>query len=261
MNELTIILVEDDPLICKSFAECLDKFDDISLVSVTNNSSKALEDIKDYMPNVVILDLELHHGSGSGLDVLRGLEEMSDSIIKPYVLITTNNTSAVTYECARNLGADYILSKHQDNYSEKTVVDFLNMMKPAILSRKQLQQVKQTTKESPNIRSKRIRQRIMRELNNVGINPKSVGYTYLIEAIEITMEQPTQNICTIIGKKHGKTDFSVERAMQNAIKRAWTVTNIDDLYTYYTARITSDKGMPTITEFIHYYALKLNNEY
>lgn len=261
MSELTIILVEDDPDGCKTFAEVIEKSEDMSLLSVTNNATKALEDIKDFLPNVVILDLELHHGRGSGLDVLKGLHEMSNFDLRPYTLITTNNISAITYDCARDMGADYIFSKHQDGYSEENVLDFLRMMKSSILNRQKLLQRKHEVSETPERKKKRIRRRIMSELNLVNINPKSVGYVYLIDAIELSIDSPKQNISTIIGEMHGKTDFSVERAMQNAIKRAWSSANPEDLYNNYTAKISSDKGVPTITEFIHFYALKLANEY
>ena len=49
--------------------------------------------------------------------------------------------------------------------------------------------------------------------------------------------------------------------MQNAIAKAWRTTPIDDLLKYYTAKISSDKGIPTITEFIYHYANKLKIEY
>ncbi len=261
MNELTILLVEDDPNVCKTFAEVIEKSEDISLVSVTNNAMKALEDIKDFLPNVVILDLELHHGKGSGLDVLKGLHEMVNFDLRPYMLITTNNVSSITYDCARELGADYIFSKHQDDYSIENVLDFLRMMKTSILNKQKLLQHKHEVSDTPERQKKRIRRRIMSELNLVNVNPKSVGYVYLIDAIELSIESPRQNISTIIGQMHGKTDFSVERAMQNAIKRAWNSANPEDLYNNYTAKISSEKGIPTITEFIHYYALKLANEY
>ena len=49
--------------------------------------------------------------------------------------------------------------------------------------------------------------------------------------------------------------------MQNAINRAWKNVDPEDLLANYTARIKSSKGIPTITEFIFYYAQKLNNEF
>lgn len=258
-EKLEILLVEDDPIACREFVEHIDETTNMTLIGVTNNDAKALEYIKEYLPDVVILDLELHLGSGSGLNVLADLKTFPLNK-SPFILITTNNTSPVTYSTARELGADYIMSKHQDNYSVKNVIDFLQILSPSILGRRKLTTA-DNTDETPKHAQKRIQRRITAELNNVGINPKSVGYQYLIDAIEITMNERTQNVSKIIAQRHNKTEVSVIRAMQNAIERAWKNSNIDDLLQYYTATINSAKGVPTITEFICFYANKLNNEY
>lgn len=260
MDELSVLIVEDESSVCQAFLNLAENMEDIYIVSVTNNASKAVSDIKDFLPNAVILDLELHQGGGSGLDVLQGLQELSLDTV-PYILITTNNTSSITYEYARQLGADFIMSKHQENYSEKTALDFLKMMKNVIHNKRKTSPLIHLTTEAPEQQNKRITRRIISELNNIGINPKSVGYKYLIDAIFIVIQKPTQNLCTIIGQKYKKTESSVERAMQNAICRAWRQTDIEDLLRYYTAKVHSEKGVPTVTEFIYFYANKIKNEY
>ena len=61
-------------------------------------------------------------------------------------------------------------------------------------------------------------------------------------------------------KKDGKKEVinRVEiAAMANAINKAWKTSDPDDLYKYYTARIDLDRGSPTVSEFIFYYANKL----
>ena len=121
-NKLSIFLVEDDPFACKEIINLVDNSDDLLLIGVTNNAVKAIEEIQYKLPDVVILDIELHQGSGSGLDVLKELKDLALAA-PPYVLVTTNNSSNITYELARKLGADYILSKHQENYSEKYVIN------------------------------------------------------------------------------------------------------------------------------------------
>lgn len=259
-RKLEILLVEDDPAACKEISEHVDDSDDLILIGVTNNSTNAVELIKDRLPDAVILDLELNLGGGSGLAVLNDLNSLSLPR-KPYMLITTNNSSAFTYETARQLGADFIMSKHQEGYSAKSVLDFLRIMKSTIQSDQRSSIIRKNTTETPEQYNRRITRRITRELDYVGISPKSVGYTYLTEAIQIMMKQHTQNISSIIAEKYNKSEPSVERAMQNAINRAWKTSNIEDLLQHYTAKVNSFKGNPTITEFICYYANKLKNEY
>ena len=134
-ERLSIVLVEDDEVACSRFENIADSSDNIAIVGVTNSSGEAVRLIKDNLPDAVILDLELHKGSGSGLDVLSGIGSQLPSSMRPFVLVTTNNTSALIYETARSLGADYILAKHQDDYSEEYAIGLLSMMSDAIRNR------------------------------------------------------------------------------------------------------------------------------
>lgn len=263
MEKIEILLVEDDLIICEEMTEEIANSDDMLLVATTNNSNTAINYIKDYMPDAVILDLELHEGEGNGLNVLQEIRSLDLTKI-PYILITTNNSSTTTHEIARSLGADFIMSKHQENYSTKSVLDFLRIIRPAMKNvHKKSNTFQNNASETPEQHNRRITRRIMTELNHVGINPKSKGYTYLIDAISIITKekQSTQNITHLIADKYKSSPLNVERAMQNAINRAWKSSSIDDLLNHYTAKINSEKGMPTITEFICYYANKLKNEY
>ncbi len=259
-KKIEILLVEDDPNACKEIIEVIDESEDFLIVGVTNNASKAIQYIEEFLPDVLILDLELHEGSGNGLTLLSELRNMSLGKT-PYILVTTYNSSSLTYDTARQLGADFIMSKYQEGYSARSVIDFLKIIRSAIRNKHKAAALQGATTESPEHYKKRITRQIITELNYVGINPKSVGYQYLIDAIIIMSKRPTQNICGIIGQNHGKSGASVERAMQNAINRAWRNSNIEDLLVHYTAKIDPERGNPTITEFICYYANKLKTEY
>lgn len=259
-RKMSILLVEDDLDACLEIKHYIMELDDVSLVGITSSSSKALEYVKCFLPEAVILDLELHHGDGNGLLFLKELKQL-ELPFHPYILITTNNCSPVTYEYARQIGADFIMAKHQADYSGKNAVDFLRMIKPAIFNKIDAKSPEHKTTESPEEKTKRISRRVSLELDYVGVSPKHVGYKYLADAIQMIIDKPTNNLCAIIGSKYGKTEASVERAMQNAIDKAWRISDIEDLIKYYTAKISSEKGVPTITEFIYYYAKKIRSEY
>ncbi len=117
-----------------ALCQCANEIEEVSIISLTNSASKAIENIHDYQPDVIILDLELHYGSGTGLDVLMGLKQMHLPT-KPYILITTNNSSQITFDYARSLELTFIMSKHQDHYSETKVLNFIAMMKNLIFAK------------------------------------------------------------------------------------------------------------------------------
>lgn len=257
-RELNILLVEDDPDTCKNFKEYIDLTPDIELIEITNNSYRAVDLAKEHLPDAIILDLELNEGSGNGLLFLQDLKSTSLSF-RPYILVTTNNSSSATYGFARQLGADFIMSKHQSDYSEKNVVEFLRMMKEGILGRHSNQPPNDHSTPPAEPSLKLLQRLTATELDAIGISPKALGYTYLTDAIILIIKGKTHGICSTLAVKYKKTDFSIERAMQNAINKAWRTTDIDDLLVHYTAKISSEKGVPTLTEFIHYYAKKIKN--
>ena len=251
-KELTVLLIEDDVEDCEAIADYVASCDNVRLCGITNNSTEALEMVEHTLPDAIILDLELHHGGGNGFAFLIGLKNLSLTY-KPYILITTNNSSNMSLEYTRRLGADFIISKYETGYSAQYVIDFLRMLQEPIQSKRMITD-NTPIKESPQHRERKLIQRIQRELNLIGVNPKNVGYQYLVDAILITIQKPEANLSTIIAEKYKKSDASVERAIQNAINRAWRTCDIDELQIHYTAKVRSDKGVPTIMEFVYYYA-------
>ena len=173
--------------------------------------------------------------------------------------VTTNNTSTTTYEYVRQMGVDFIMSKHQDDYSSERAVEFLAMMKEIILEKGR--QAFPEAAVSPEQRNKRLMQRIASELNLLGVSPKAIGYRYLQDAILLAVKGEEGNLSRKVAEKNGKTTASVERAIQNAINRTWNASDPEELLLHYTARIHSERGVPTLTEFIYYYANKLRLEY
>ncbi|MCI7323195.1 MAG: response regulator [Lachnospiraceae bacterium] len=258
-RDLTILLVEDDQEACREIQAYSDATEGTRIINTTDNSFTAIEIVKSSLPDAVILDLELHQGGGNGLLFLDELREL-DMPHRPYILVTTNNASNITLEQTRKLGADFIMAKYEAHYSAQYVIEFLRMMSSAIF------QVSARNANAPEIVSedqhkRRLTKRIQRELDLIGISPKAIGYQYLTDAILLTYEDPAPNLCRRLSTKYHKTDVSIERAMQNAINRAWRISDPDDLLEHYTGKVRSDKGVPTLMEFVYYYVnmLKLEN--
>ncbi len=251
-HDLRVVLVDDDQELCDEFGSCFAEIEGIELCAATGNATQAIELVKQYQPDVVILDLELHKGGGNGILFLTELRKLRD-VKRPYVLVNTNNSSSITYEIVRNLGADFVMYKHQEGYSAGEVADFLLVIRAG--RSEDLREVQPEPQEEQE--KEPLRERILAELNKVAINPRSKGYNYLADAIEIFCGGQIPNVSSVIGAKYGKSEASVERAMQNAIDRAWSTADINELLKYYTAHINSRRDSPTVTEFICYYAAKL----
>lgn len=258
-HTLNVLLLDDDADSCMEISNYINQSNDVVLVAFTNNAATAIEYSKKFLPDAIILDLELHHGSGNGLFFLAQLRQL-ELPKQPYILVTTNNSSDITYESARQLGADFIIAKYQEHYSAQYVIEFLRIMKKVIFSEKNRTNFNTTAIETSEQKDKRLLQKIQNELYLIGISPKVIGYKYLMEAILMTIHKQQTPIFKTLGEKYKKTDSSIERAMQNAINRAWRTSDINDLLTYYTAKIHSQKGVPTVMEFVFYYANNISNQ-
>ena len=253
---MSILLIEDDKAACYELSRYIEKFDDLKLIGITKNASEGVSMVCSMLPDVVILDIELHSGTGNGIMFLAELNAGKPAR-RPYILITTNNSSPATYDMIRHLGADFIMAKCKPDYSAQYVIDFLRMMQHTILNCRNSVVAELPEEDSWEKNKAMYIRRINKELDLVGISPKNIGYRYLTDAILIVMKDPSVNVYKQLAQNYRKSDPSVERAMQNAINRAWRISNIDDLLANYTARIHSEKGVPTTLEFVHYYANKV----
>lgn len=260
-RKLKIFILEDEINIIKKYEEYIKDYEGLEIVEHCNNSYIAKDLIKQLTPDVLILDLELIDGSGSGLELLKELKT-SDLLVMPYILVVTHNVSNVTLDIARNLGADYVMSKFQKDFTEKSVLDFLMVLKDTIINSKDSKGVSDTVYEETVKEHKEvIKKRIITEIEKVGVSRRMKGFKYLCDAIEILIEDSeVKYISREVAKRYKNfTSTSIERAMQNAINKAWSCCDVDDLLNNFTAKIHSDKGVPTITEFIYYYASKIKN--
>ena len=259
-NRINLLVVEDDEATCLEYDFVCKKYDDVVLVGTSAHSQEALNITEEFKPNAVVLDLELQRGSGSGLDYLLRIKDLKLPV-RPYIIVVTNNVSPVTQAAVRNFGADYIIVKSQLDYSVEMVVTLLRHIITRIPEKEPNASAggAEVKKQIEDDYNRRLQKRITMELDIIGINPRFKGRNYLRDAIEMICRKEQPYICNEVAKKYKKTSSSVERAMQNAIDHAWKTTDISTLEQHYTAYINPNKGVPTLTEFIYYYADKIKN--
>jgi len=259
-KRIDLLVIEDDEATCLEYEQVCKQYDDVFLIGTSAHAKEALKITEEFKPNAVVLDLELQKGSGNGIDYLTHLDDYMLKV-KPFVLVVTNNVSPITQSIVRNAGADFIIVKSQADYSVEMVVNFLRSiiskipdMNPNFPTSSPA--IKKRIEEDYN---QRLVKRITTELDIIGISPRFKGRNYLRDAIEMICHKEQTYICNEVAKKYGKTSSSVERAMQNAIDHAWKTTDITTLDEHYRAYVNPNKGVPTLTEFIYYYADKVKN--
>lgn len=266
MNEtLKILILEDDREERDNLSKSAQTIKNIEIVGNTASATDALSIAKSTSPHAIIVDLELHNGSGNGLQFLSELKNIPTKT-KPFLLVTTNNSSRTTHDAARAFGADFILTKYEATYSAEYVLNFLTMMHSTIHGASSdttsfAQQMSENKISVHNISEAEFAAFIRDELLDIGINPKSVGFNYLTDSVLVKLKDANANIYKEIAPKYKKSDSSIERAMQYAINCAWRSGDPEELLEKYTARINSERGVPTIMEFIYFYVSKAQNNF
>ncbi|MDR2558175.1 MAG: response regulator [Oscillospiraceae bacterium] len=259
-RDLKVLLIEDDTVECRNIIKAADIKDGIRLIGVTNSAEKATQYITDGLPDAIVLGIELSEESDKCIAFMQKLRDMNLDEF-PYILVTAKNEDAATHDTARKMGADFIMTKQQENYSADNVIDFLSSVKSVILGkRRDIHAEALSPEDKADIKNKLLR-RIHTELDLIGVSPKVVGRSYLVDGILRIMECPEPNFSRKIAAHFGKSVPSVERAMQTAITGAWKNNSRQEIAKYYTAHINPEKGIPTVTEFIYFYASKVKNNW
>lgn len=263
MNKrIELIVLEDAADERNALIEQIDaKNEYFHLNLATGSSTEAFNEVTSRCPDAVIVDLDLHDGEGDGFEFLQNIKN-AHLPCPPYLLVTTWNISQLTFNAARELGADYVLSKARRDYTPEEPLKLLLSIKHLFANRVPKDTSASAARaEEEHQAEKRLIKRITSEITKVGINPKSKGYAYLTDAIAYVVLENKSKACDYVARKWGKAESSVERAMQNAINRAWNMADTKELLANYTAIIKSDRGVPTLTEFIYYYAMKIRPDF
>lgn len=254
---MPILLIEDNEFEVSNFEEYMNTRDDVQLEKTTNSSYEGLEYTKTYIPEGVILDLELHKGEGSGINFLEELKKL-DLDFKPIIVVTTNVSSDIIYSHIRDLGADFIFYKKQKDYNPEIVINTIVSLRKTIYSSKS--NARRNTTETPKEHEERIKEKINCELDLIGVSNHLKGRKYLFDAIFYLLDNKNKDNNTVfqyLSSTYKVGNSSISRAMQTSINYAWKISPIEDLMLHYKARINYETGVPTPTEFIYYYAEKL----
>ena len=253
---MKILIIEDDINDCNNFINCIKNRKDIELVTLTDSDIEGLKYVKLKHPEGIVLDLELNNSTTGNTDSLEFLSKLRKMNLnyQPIVIVTTHVNSSRTYEILHRNGVDLILYKDHPNYSSDYVLNkFINLRDTTP------KQTITTLKEEIEEKENKISDCIYHELDLIGVTAKLKGRTYIHDAILylIQNENSNTNVIQHLTKVYKKSGNTITNGIQNAIIHAWRVSSIEDLTTYYTARVNYETGIPTPMEFIYYYVDKI----
>lgn len=201
-------------------------------VRTCREGNEALAVLRDYRPDVLVLDLML-----PGLDGLSLLQNAASEGLRPAVLATTRFASDYILESLKRLGVGYLMIKPCDiSATVCRVADLSQRMGSPLFSH-----------PDPRITVSNL-------LLSLGVPTKLRGYGYLREAVLLIAGNPDQSITKelypAVAKRCGATPVQVERSMRSAIYAAWCQGDRQLWKLYFGPAQAGFPQKPTNTAFI-----------
>ena len=259
---MSLLLIEDDEFECKKFKSYVETLDNVKLIGVTNSSNEGLEYFKTYLPEAIVLDIELHKGQGSGIEFIEQAKKFMTEF-RPIIVVATNASSSILYDKLHDEGVDLVFYKKQTDYSPKLVISSLLSLRKTLHKYSSADKNLEDLGESLADYEARVSKRIDAELNLIGIGSHLKGRKYIHDAIMYLIKgeesETGETVFNHLANVYKKSSSSISRVMQTAINNAWRNTAPEDLEMHYTTKVNYNTGVPTPTELIYFYKDKIKN--
>ena len=264
-EKITVLIADDNQEFSKTLATYLGNEKDMEVVGIAKDGVEAIEQIKELLPDIAILDVIMPHLDGLGV-----LENINNSnIVKSpiCIMLSAVGQDKITQK-AIALGADYYVVKPFD-------IELLIKRIREIKNFKPLPNNNFITREAPvrkyieisdNKSPENLEALVTNIIHEVGVPAHIKGYQYLREAIMMVIKdidvlnQITKSLYPQIAQRFDTTPSRVERAIRHAIEVAWGRGEQDMVENIFGYTVSASKGKPTNSEFIAMIADKLRLE-
>jgi CheY-like chemotaxis protein len=117
MSGKSILIVDDSILIIDRLQTMLTEFNDPGPIRYAVDYPSAMQQIKDFLPDIVLLDINLP--GGSGIEILRYIKTQFSVIV---VIMLTNQGGDYYRNICRKLGADHFVDKSSEFEQVPTII-------------------------------------------------------------------------------------------------------------------------------------------
>jgi len=248
--KIKLLFVDDNPELVQSATKYYSNHLDIDLVAVAYDGIEALAMLKEYKPDVMVIDIVMPNLDGFGV-----LERMDKGDTKVVVISALSHDNFMNK--AMRLGASCFMVKPFDFESlSERIKDSAHGEIPAPSTPKSEVALR-------TYRNKSLDEKITNIFITVGIPPHIRGYQYLREAVRLAIETPeiigsiTKKLYPAIAGKYSTTSSKVERSIRHAIEVSWNRGKIENINSLFGIRVYTSHDRPTNGEFIALLADKM----
>lgn len=255
MNEATKVLVVDDNAQMRNLIkDCLEMTDNIHVVGMASNGKEALDMVKRFQPDIMMLDLIMPDLDGMGV-----LERLGTLGVKrPRVMVLSAMGHENVVQDAMRLGAEYYMVKPSE------VEAICKRVREMSVDRSKIDKVKLPNAPAPvHAAAQSLDEEITSIFLTIGIPAHIKGYHFLREAVKMVINDNdlinsiTKELYPGVAKRFNTSASKVERAIRHAIEVAWNRGRIDYINNIFGYNVFTKQDKPTNGEFIALIADKL----
>jgi two-component system response regulator (stage 0 sporulation protein A) len=216
-KNIRIIVADDNTLVREMLVDGIADQKDFEILATASNGRETIELIKEYEPDVVLLDLVMPIVDGLG--VMEAVREDNNGKVPYFIIVSAAGKEDIVTQ-ALDSGASYFFMKPFDEGALIRRIRQLCDSEP-----------KKSIAESSYVQndtSYSVENETSSLIRKLGIPAKMIGYKYAIDAIMITLEEPdaivsiTKDIYSKIGERYGTSPTNVERNIRYGIETAWS---------------------------------------
>lgn len=261
MTKMRILIADDNTKMIETLDKLISKEEDMEVCATAQDGLEAVDKIKKFKPDVVLLDIIMPKLDGLGV-VERIRDKKQLEKVPEFIVISGIGQDVVT-ENAFELGVAYYILKPFDN---DVVLSRIRKLRSNLKGKFAVNGTG-VYERINNRREHDLESDVTNIIHEIGVPAHIKGYQYLRDAIMMSVNDGemlnsiTKLLYPSIAKQHKTTPSRVERAIRHAIEVAWSrgkVDTIDELFGY---TVNNGKGKPTNSEFVALIADKIRLEY
>ena len=115
-------MIDDTAIILQRLQAILSELKQVSRTEAVLSAEAALVMMDGYEPDVMVLDINM-----PGMSGIEMLKQMSGTLVKPVIIMLTNNTFAGYRDECMRLGAHYFLDKSRDFQLIPSIVEEIKL--------------------------------------------------------------------------------------------------------------------------------------
>ena len=260
-TKIKLLIADSNRELGSQMKSFFDGKSDIELIATATDGLDALEKIRKYSPDAVLMDIVLPQLDGIGL--LKEINALSRNY-RPIVIVTSGAKREHITNICMQLGADYFMIKPCDNETLYERIKLLCMPKTEGSIHDIACLEKGDNADRPSDRALEIS--VTKTIHSVGVPANIKGYQYLRDAIIMSIKDTelinavTKQLYPKVATRHNTSPSRVERAIRHAIEVACIRGNEEELYKLFGYTVSNNKGKPTNSEFIAMIADRLRLE-